>query len=241
MQLLGVGRRAPGWPNKSPDRLCRPRLGQDPMSPFPFAWLLPVLVCCCWYRAGAGRDMKMERPGGDGEQILQFPAFPPDIFTRSQLLPASLRSAEARRRVKSIWVLGVRCEGSAASFGQPNEQSLLSLPYLREQPFTAETKTALKSPGHQAIALAISPSFSSKLSLWIYTGPDHCSKVMYLSRGLGMMMSLERNLKTACEFPYLWLRKVKDFLFPVLHIMLTSKQSADLLKLREHSKQQILW
>lgn len=55
-----------------------------------------------------------------------------------------------------------------------------------------------------------------------------------------MMMSLERNLKTACEFPCLWLKKVKDFLFPVLHIMLTSKQSADLLKLREHSKQQIL-
>lgn len=52
-----------------------------------------------------------------------------------------------------------------------------------------------------------------------------------------MMMSLERNLKTACEFPCLWLKKVKDFLSPVL---VTSKQSADLLKLREHSKQQIL-
>lgn len=52
-----------------------------------------------------------------------------------------------------------------------------------------------------------------------------------------MMMSLERNLKTACEFPCLWLKKVKDFLFSVL---VTSKQSADLLKLREHSKQQIL-
>lgn len=76
-------------------------------------------------------DKTMERAGGDGEQIPQFLAFPPDTFTRSQLLLVNLCSAEAWQRVKSIWALGVRCDGSAALLGQPNEQSLLSLPYTK--------------------------------------------------------------------------------------------------------------
>lgn len=108
-----------------------------------------------------GGGKKMERPGGYGERVTQF--------LLSHLTPSPAhrwRSAEAWQRVKSIWVLGVRCEGSTAFLGQPSEQSLLSLSYVREWPFTAGTKTALKSLGHQAIVLTVSPSFSSKLSLW---------------------------------------------------------------------------
>lgn len=77
MQLLGVGRQTSGWLNKNPDRLCRARLGEGSLSPFPFARLL--LPLCAVVDTGLLQEggKKMERPGGDREQITQsVPCFP---------------------------------------------------------------------------------------------------------------------------------------------------------------------
>lgn len=51
----------------------------------------------------------MERPGGDGEQIMELLAFPPDTFTRTQLLLC--RGMAKSKEHLSFWgeVWGLNC------------------------------------------------------------------------------------------------------------------------------------
>lgn len=131
MQLLGVGRRASGWLNKSPDGAVQTEAEAraSPPSPLHFLSLSPHVATEMGLARAGG--MKMARHGGDGEQITQLLVFPSGTFAESWLLPMNSCSA-GMAKSKSKEHLSLRVRGSAALRGQSNDYSLLSLPYLRE-------------------------------------------------------------------------------------------------------------
>lgn len=214
MQLLGVGRQASGGSIKVQTDCAEQGWGKALCLPSHLhGCSLPLcIVVDTGLVQGGGK--KMERPGGDGEQVMQFLAFPPDSFTRSQLVlcRGMAKSKEHFSFRGEVW--GLKCIIESAQW---TESSLF--PALGND----HSKTALKSLGHQAIVLTISPSFSSKLSLWVLTTAVKSCFCSEDWKWWWVWKGIWRNSVNFC----LWLKKVKDFLSSLLHVILTSNQSAD--------------
>lgn len=181
MQLLGVGRHASGWLNKSPDRAVQTKAEAKASLPFPVCTVAP---CHCalslrwgWRSQGGWRWWDLE--------VLESRSCSCSTYAWSQLLLANSHSAEAwqRARVKNIWVYGWGARAQLHCGVSPMTTVFFLFPALRNDRLQQKQRLHLSLLGISNYFDVISPWFSSKLSLWAYTGPDHCSEVMYLSRG----------------------------------------------------------